>query len=50
MLHETHASPWWYREARRHERYVLAAAAVVVANTDQARMRLAAAYPSRGTA
>ena len=46
MLHESHASPWWYREARRHERRVLAAAAVVVANTDQARSDLAAAYPS----
>ncbi|MGH7649864.1 MAG: hypothetical protein ACREND_17265, partial [Gemmatimonadaceae bacterium] len=45
MLHETQASPWWYREARRHERYVLADAAVVVANTDHARDGLAAAYP-----
>lgn len=45
MLHETHASPWWYREARRHERHVLADAAVVVANTDHARNGLAAAYP-----
>jgi hypothetical protein len=46
MLHETHASPWWYREARRHERYVLADAAVVIANTDHARDGLAAAYPN----
>ena len=45
MLHETHASPWWYREARRHERHVLADASVVVANTDHARNGLAAAYP-----
>jgi len=45
MLHETHASPWWYREARRHERHVLAEAAVVVANTDHARNGLAAVYP-----
>ena len=45
MLHETHASPWWYREARRHERQVLAEAAVVVANTDHARDGLASAYP-----
>lgn len=45
MLHETHASPWWYREARRHERDVLADAAVVIANTDHARDGLAAAYP-----
>ena len=46
MLHETHASPWWYREARRHERHVIADAAVVVANTDHARDGLAAAYPA----
>ncbi len=45
MLHETHASPWWYREARRHERHIIADAAVVVANTDHAREGLAAAYP-----
>jgi len=45
MLHETHASPWWYREARRHERHVLADAAVVVANTDHARNGLAVVYP-----
>lgn len=45
MLHETHASPWWYREARRHERHVVADASVVVANTDHARTGLAAAYP-----
>ncbi len=45
MLHETHASPWWYRAARRYERHVLADAAVVIANTDHARDGLAAAYP-----
>lgn len=46
MLHETFASPWWYHEARQRERRVLAAAALVVANTDHARKGLAAAYPS----
>ena len=37
MLHETHASLWWYTEARRYERHVLADAAIVIANTDHAR-------------
>ena len=45
MLHETHASLWWYTEARRYERHVLADAAIVIANTDHAREGLAAAYP-----
>jgi len=49
MLHETYASPWWYRVARRHERRVLADAAVVIANTDHARNGLAAAYPEART-
>jgi hypothetical protein len=46
MLHETYASLWWYGEARRYERRVLADAAIVIANTEHARDGLAAAYPS----
>lgn len=45
MLHETIASYWWYRQARRYERRVLANAAIVIANTDHARAGLAAVYP-----
>lgn len=45
MLHETIASYWWYREARRYEQHVLADAAIVIANTDHARESLAAVYP-----
>jgi hypothetical protein len=45
MLHETYASLWWYSEARRYERRVIADAAIVIANTDHAREGLAAAYP-----
>ncbi|HKT07206.1 MAG TPA: hypothetical protein VJR24_04840 [Gemmatimonadaceae bacterium] len=45
MLHETQASPWWHRHARRRERGVVAAAALVIANTDHARNGLATAYP-----
>jgi len=45
MLHETQASLWWYSQARRYERQVVADAAIVIANTDHAREGLAAAYP-----
>lgn len=45
MLHETIASPWWYRTARRYERQVIEHASVIVANTDPARDGLAALYP-----
>ena len=41
------ASPTWARLARRHERRVVDAAALVVVNTEPFRDALAAQYPSR---
>lgn len=45
MLHESFASPVWYRIAERHERRVIAQAALIVANNEPARAELAGAYP-----
>jgi hypothetical protein len=45
-VHESVASPLWFRLARRYERAAVRQAALVVANTDAAREALAAAYPA----
>lgn len=46
MLHESIASPWWYRLARQYERPVVARASLIIANTERARAEMAAAYPA----
>jgi hypothetical protein len=48
-LHESVASPLWFRLARRHEGRAVRAAALVVANTEAAREALVAAYPGAGS-
>jgi hypothetical protein len=45
-VHESVASPLWFRLARRYEHAAVQQAALIVANTDAAREALAAAYPS----
>ena len=44
-VHESLASPLWFRLARRYERAAVRQASLIVANTDAAREALAAAYP-----
>lgn len=44
-VHESVASPLWFRLARRYERVAVGRAALIVANTEAAREALAAAYP-----
>jgi glycosyltransferase involved in cell wall biosynthesis len=44
-LYEMFASPLWLREARRYERRVVDAAALVVANTEPFATAMAARYP-----
>lgn len=44
-LPEFEASPLWYRRAERHERACISQAALVVANTEPARVALVAAHP-----
>jgi glycosyltransferase involved in cell wall biosynthesis len=44
-LHESVASPLWFRLARRYEDAAMRQAALVVANTETARAALGAAYP-----
>jgi len=48
-LHESVASPLWFRLARRYEEAAMRQAALVVANTTPAREALAAAYPQATT-
>jgi len=45
LLQEGVASPLWLHLARRHERRVVATAALIIANTEQSRAALQAAYP-----
>jgi hypothetical protein len=44
-VHESVASPLWFRLARRYERAAVAKASLIVANTEAAREALAGAYP-----
>jgi hypothetical protein len=47
-VHESVATPLWFRLARRYEALAIQQAALVVANTEAARDALVAAYPSAG--
>jgi hypothetical protein len=45
-IHESLASPLWFRLSRRYERMAVEQATLVVANTEAAREALAVAYPA----
>ena len=44
-VHESVASPLWFRLARRYERAAIDQASLIVANTEAAQQALASAYP-----